>query len=309
MNILISGGTGFIGKKLRNNAMRKGHSVRLIDREDFKNSELLLDKVQWSSMIINLAGATISKRWTEAYKKEIYHSRIDTTKAIVEAINKANRKPKLFISVSATNIYTSTKIQTEDDCQLADDFLAQVCADWEKVALRAVKDTRVVVFRLGVVLGRNGGIVSKLSPSFKYGFGAKIGSGEQIMSWVHIDDVVNAFFYAVKNQSMSGVFNLTAPTPVSNRDFTLALAKAMHRKAWLTIPSFMLKWFKGEQSAILLEERYVLPKRLMEADFNFRNDTIQAAFKQIFRKREPVDKTKKVAAEPQATEAPNSVPE
>jgi NAD dependent epimerase/dehydratase family enzyme len=108
---------------------------------------------------------------------------------------------------------------------------------------------------------------------------------------------------------MSGVFNLTAPTPVSNRDFTLALAKAMHRKAWLTIPPFMLKWLKGEQSTILLEERYVLPKRLMEADFNFRNDTIQAAFKQIFRKREPVDKTKKVTAESQATDAPKTVPE
>jgi len=309
MNILISGGTGFIGKKLRNNAMRKGHTVRLINREDFQNSELLLDKVQWSSMIVNLAGATISKRWTEAYKKEIYHSRIDTTKAIVEAIQKANKKPKLFISVSATSIYSSTKIQTEEDCQLADDFLAQVCVDWEKVAQRASKDTRVVIFRLGVVLGRNGGIVKQLTPLFKFGLGAKMDSGEQMMSWVHIDDVVNAFFYAVKNQSMSGIYNLTAPTPVSNRDFTLALAKAMHRKAWLTIPGFMLKWFKGEQSSIIIEEKYALPKRLMEADFNFRNDTVQAAFKQIFRKRERVEKTASAHPEPNAPAPPKSVPE
>jgi uncharacterized protein len=309
MNILISGGTGFIGKKLRNNAMRKGHTVRLINREDFQNSELLLDKVQWSSMIVNLAGATISKRWTEAYKKEIYHSRIDTTKAIVEAIQKANKKPKLFISVSATSIYSSTKIQTEEDCQLADDFLAQVCVDWEKVAQRAAKDTRVVIFRLGVVLGRNGGIVKQLTPLFKFGLGAKMDSGEQMMSWVHIDDVVNAFFYAVKNQSMSGIYNLTAPTPVSNRDFTLALAKAMHRKAWLTIPGFMLKWFKGEQSSIIIEEKYALPKRLMEADFNFRNDTVQAAFKQIFRKRERVEKTASAHPDPNAPAPPKSVPE
>lgn len=291
MNILISGGTGFIGKKLRNNAMRKGHTVRLINREDVQNSDLLLDKVQWASMIVNLAGASISKKWTEAYKKEIYHSRIDTTKAIVEAIQKANRKPKLFISASATGIYSSTKIQTEDDGVLADDFLAQVCLDWEKVALRAEKDTRVVIYRMGVVLGKNGGIVKQLSSLFKFGLGAKIGSGEQIMSWVHLDDVVNAFFFAVKNHNMSGVYNLTSPTPVSNRDFTLALAKAMHRKAWLTVPAGILKLFKGEQSSIMLDEKYVLPKRLLEVDFNFRNDTIQAAFKQIFRKREPINKT------------------
>lgn len=290
MNILISGGTGFIGKKLRNNAMRKGHTVRLIYRDDYQNNELLLDKVQWSSIIVNLTGSSISKRWTESYKKEIYHSRIDTTKAISEAIQKANRKPRLFISVSATGIYSSTKIQTEDDCQLSDDFLAQVCIDWEKVALRAASDTRVVIYRLGVVLGKNGGMLKQLTSFFKLGLGAKIGSGEQMMSWVHIDDVVNAFFYTAKNQNMSGVYNLTSPTPVSNRDFTLALAKALHRKAWLTIPAFMLKLFKGEQSSILLEEKYVLPKRLLEADFNFRNDTIQATFKQIYRKREHVQK-------------------
>jgi len=286
MNILISGGTGFIGKKLRNNAIRKGHTVRLINRDDFKDSKLLSDKVQWATIIVNLAGASLSKKWTESYKKEIYHSRIDTTKAIVESIKKVDKKPKLLISMSATGIYTNTKIQTEDDCILSDDFLAQVCIDWEKVALRASNDTRVVIFRLGVVLGKNGGIIGQLKPIFKMGLGAKMGSGEQIMSWVHIDDVINAFFYALKNQQMSGVYNLTSPTPLSNRDFTFALAKAMHRKAWFVIPAFLLKWVKGEQADLILNEKYVLPKRLLEADFNFRNDTIQSALKQIFRKRD-----------------------
>ncbi len=285
MNILISGGTGFIGKKLRNNAIRKGHNIRLVTREDIVSKELLSEKIQWATIVVNLAGASISKRWTEACKKEIYHSRIDTTMAIVEAIKASNRKPKLFISVSATGIYTSNKIQTEDDCEISDDFLAQTCIDWEKVALRAVDDTRVVVFRLGVVLGKHGGMVKSLSSLFKIGLGATIGSGEQMMSWIHVDDVVNAFFYAIKNQTLSGTYNLVSPTPISNRDFTKAFAKSVKRPAFLKVPAFMIKLLKGEQSSIILDEKYVLPKRLLEADFNFRNDTIQTAFKQIFRKK------------------------
>ena len=287
MNILISGGSGFVGKKLRNNAMRKGHTVRLIAREDYSNKTLLLEKIQWSSVIINLAGATVSKRWTSSYKKEIYNSRINSTKAIVETIQQSENKPKLFISVSANGVYSSSKIQTEDDFTEADDFLAQVCADWERVALRAANDTRVVIFRLSVVLGRNGGMVKQLTTLFKLGLGAKLGSGEQMMSWVHIDDVINAFLFAIKNKQMEGIYNLTSPAPISNREFTQAFAKAVHRKAWLTIPAFVLKLVFGEQSKLFLEEKYIIPKRLLEVDFNFRNDTIQTAFKQIFRKREP----------------------
>lgn len=287
MNILISGGTGFIGKKLRNNATRKGHAIRLITREDVGNKELLSEKIQWATVVVNLAGASISKRWTSAHKNEIYHSRIDVTKAIAESIKEAKRKPKLLISISATGIYASSKIQTEDDALYAEDFLAQVCTDWEKVALRASDHTRVVVFRLGVVLGKHGGLVKKLSPFFNLGLGAKFGSGQQIISWVHIDDVVNAFFYSIKNQSLSGVYNLVAPTPVSNNEFANVFAKAMHRKAILKVPAFALKLFMGEQASMLLDEKYVLPKRLLEADFNFRNDTIQTAFKQIFRKKTP----------------------
>ncbi len=285
MNILISGGTGFIGKKLRNNATRKGHIIRLITREDVNNKELLLEKIQWSTVVVNLAGASISKRWSESYKKEIYSSRIDTTKAISESIKDAQKKPKLFISVSAVGIYSSSKIQSEDDLQIGSDFLAQVCSDWEKVAHRASDDTRVVIYRLGVVLGKHGGIVKSLTSLFKYGLGASLGSGQQMMSWVHVDDVVNAFFYAIKNQSLSGVYNLVAPTPVSNKEFTSAFAKALNRKAFLRVPSFVIRLMKGEQASFILDEKYVLPKRLLEADFNFRNDTIQTAFKQIFRKK------------------------
>jgi hypothetical protein len=288
MNILIAGGSGFVGKKLRNNAIRKGHTIRLIAREDYLNKDSLNDKIQWSTVIINLAGVSISKRWTKSNKTEIYKSRINTTKAIVEGIQAAQRKPKLLISVSAIGIYSNSKIQTEDDNLEADDFLAQVCKDWEIVAQRASNDTRVVIFRMGVILGRNGGIVKQLSTLFKLGLGAKLGSGEQMMSWVHIDDVVNAFLYALKNQQMAGIYNLTAPIPVSNSEFTKAFAKAMHRKAWFTIPAFVLRIIYGEQASMFLDEKYVLPKRLLEADFNFRNDTIQAAFKQIFRKKEPI---------------------
>lgn len=288
MNILISGGTGFIGKKLRNNAIRKGHMIRLISREDYGNKELLLEKIQWATVVVNLAGAPISKRWTESYKKEIYHSRIDSTKAISESIKEAQKKPKLFISVSAIGIYASSKIQSEDDTQIGTDFLAQVCSDWEKVALRASNDTRVVVYRLGVVLGKHGGIIKNLTSLFKLGLGASLGSGQQMMSWVHVDDVVNAFFYAIKNKSLSGVYNLVAPTPVSNKEFTSAFAKALHRVAFLRIPTFAVKILKGEQASLILDEKYIIPKRLLEADFNFRNDTIQTAFKQIFRKKAKV---------------------
>ncbi len=285
MNILISGGTGFIGKKLRNNATRKGHNIRLITREDIDNKELLIEKTEWATVIINLAGAPIDKRWTEKYKKEIYFSRINTTKEIVDAIKESKRKPKLLISVSAVGIYNSNKIHTEDDFEFSNDYLAQVCADWEKVALRCAEDTRVVIFRLGIVLGKHGGIMKSLTPFFKAGLGATMGSGEQIMSWVHVDDVVNAFFYAIKNQTLTGIFNLVSPNPISNRDFTKHFAKAVHRWAIFKIPPFIIKMLKGEQASLLLEEKYAIPKRLLEANFNFRNETVQTAFKQIFRKK------------------------
>ncbi|MDD2346057.1 MAG: TIGR01777 family oxidoreductase [Bacteroidales bacterium] len=289
MKFLISGGSGFIGKSLTGILRKKHHHVKHITRADFNNSQSQIESLtEWADIVINLAGASISKKWTKAYKNELYESRISITQKIVEAINKNTLKPKLFISVSAVGFYNNSQVFDEEHNLPAGNFLGDLCSDWETVAMRAVKDTRVVVFRLGIVLGRRGGIVKRLRPLFKLGLGASIGSGEQPMSWVHISDVLNAIQYAVKNEELKGIYNLCTPNYLTNKEFSKAFAKGLNKPLLFKIPSFILKWMLGEGSEVILEGQRVLPTRLLEAGFNFRFIKIEESFQEIFRKLKKV---------------------
>lgn len=284
MKFLIAGGSGFIGKSLTGILKKKHHQVKHITRADYEAPQNQLENlVSWSDVVVNLAGANISKKWTDSYKKEIYDSRILLTKKIVDAINTSS-KPKLLISTSAVGFYDDAKIYDEEHDLPAGNFLGDLCSDWETIAMRASKDTRVVVFRLGVVLGRRGGIIKKLRPMFNMGLGATMGSGEQSMSWVHISDVLNAIQYSVKNEDMKGIYNLCTPNHVTNKEFSSIFAKVMKKPLLLKIPSFLIKIMFGEGSDVVLKGQKVLPSRLLLDGFNFRFVNLDDAFKEIFRR-------------------------
>ncbi len=291
MKFLISGGSGFIGKSLTGILKKKHHQVKHITRADFKESPSHIETLtEWADVVVNLAGASISKKWTKAYKEEMYESRIVLTKKIVEAIKSNSAKPKLFISVSAVGFYDNSQVFDEEHDLPAGNYLGDLCSDWETIAMRASKETRVVVFRLGVVLGRRGGVVKKLRSLFNLGLGAAMGSGQQDMSWVHISDVLNAMQYAVKNEQMKGIYNLCTPNHISNQEFAEAFAKGLKKPLFLKIPAFVLKLVLGEGSTVVLEGQRVMPNRLLQDGFNFRFVKIQDAFEEIFRKKKSITK-------------------
>lgn len=282
MKFLITGGNGFVGKALGRILVKKNHQLYLLTRDEIaKGSLFLTEKAEWADVIINLAGANISQRWSKSYKEEMYKSRIETTKSLVDAISNAKIKPSLLISVSAVGFYDNEQVYDEEHFLPTGNFLSDLCSDWETMAMRASKQTRVVVFRLGVVLGRKGGMINKLFPFYKAGLGMIIGSGKQPMSWVHISDVLNAFQFTMKNKNMNGIYNLCSPIHVCQKDFSKEFAHFLKRPLFLKIPSFVFKIMLGEGSIVVLEGQRVKPNRLLKEGFNFRYLDIQSAFNEI----------------------------
>ncbi len=292
MNFLITGGNGFVGSALEKILRKKNHLLQLLTREEVqKGSTFILEKVEWADVIINLAGANISQRWSKNNKKIMYDSRIETTKCLVEAISMAKNKPSLLVSASAVGFYNNEQEFDEEHFLPTNNFLGDLCSDWETMAMRASKYSRVVVFRFGVVLGRKGGIIKKLLPLFKSGFGATMGSGKQPMSWIHISDLLNAMQFAMKNKNMNGIYNLCSPNYVTQKEFSRNFANALKRPLFLKVPSFILKLMLGEGSIVVLEGQRVKPSRLLSEGFNFRYLDIQSAFNEIFKNQKiPLEK-------------------
>ncbi len=271
--IAICGVSGFVGTYLQDYFYERDIEVIVIKREELSQANLLKEKVAKANVIINLSGANIIQRWSKEHKKRIYHSRIDTTRALVKAIN-ATKKEQLFISSSAIGIYENDITCDEEDYIYGDTFLAHVCKDWEKEATKVNK--RLAIFRLGVVLG-DGGALKKMLLPFKLGLGGKIGSGEQPFSYIHIEDLARAYEHIIYHDSMSGIFNLTTPQVSTNREFTKYLAKKLHRLAFIPLPVFILKLIFTEGSQVLIDGQKVMPKRLLESGFVFRYGSIEAA--------------------------------
>ncbi len=286
MKIAMSGATGFIGGNLIKLFNEKGWIVEPLLAEDFKGrEETLARKLQDSEVVINLAGAPIVAKWTEEYKKILYSSRIDTTNKIVSLLSAQNPKPRLFISTSAVGIYDGSGIYSEDNAVYADDFLGMLASEWEKSAIKAANyGIRTVIFRFGIVLGSNGGMLSQMLPIFKLGLGGTIGDGSQGFSWVHIEDLKRAYLEAIENDKFAGVYNLTAPTPTTNKGLTKALGKALKVPAIFKIPYFALKLKYGEGVIAISGGQKVLPKRLLEAGFKFKYETIEEALKDLLSK-------------------------
>lgn len=270
MRVAMTGASGFVGTALQ----KIFKDVVYIHRND--SEEVILQKLQGVDAVINLAGAPIIKRWDDVYKKVLISSRVDTSRTLVNAINKSDVKH--LVSTSAIGIYPDDKPCDETCQERADDFLGELAQKWEEVALTCEKPTTIL--RFGVVLGKDGGALKQMLTPFRLGVGGVIGDGKAIMSWITIDDLVNIHKF-VLDRGLAGVFNATAPNPVSNRVLTKALGKALHRPTVLPIPEFALKIMYGEAAGVLTGSKEVYPKALLDAGYEFLQPDIESAFKAV----------------------------
>lgn len=275
--IAITGASGFVGKNLRDFFEKQGFSVVAISRGFLNEKEKLQEIISACDIVINLAGANIINRWSEPYKRLLYASRIDTTKSIVEAINSVNKKPKLLISTSAVGIYDNIGSHDEQG-NYSNDFLSNLCQDWEAEANKA--DTKVAIFRFGIVLGRDGGALHNMMTPFKLGLGGRIGSGNQAFSYIHIEDLINAYEFII-DKEFEGVFNLTAPKPTTNLGLTKALGKALRRPTLFPVPQFVLKLLFSEGAKVLTDGQEVLPKKLLDLGFEFKYRDIEETIENL----------------------------
>jgi uncharacterized protein (TIGR01777 family) len=300
MKIFMTGGTGFVGTTLIQRLTQKRHQVSVLTRSISGKRPLpqgafyvegdptaqgpWQEKVSAHDVIINLAGASIFKRWTDSTKTAILESRVRTTNHLVEALAGRKGRETLFLSTSAVGYYGfhGSEALNEEDFS-GDGFLAEVSREWESAALKAEEyDARVILFRSGVVLGRHGGALKLMAVLFKWYLGSPLGSGEQYFSWIHEEDLARIYEYVIEQKGISGPINCTAPTPVRNRDMTTALAKAMEKPAFMpAVPGFLVKLVMGEFASVFLKGQNVLPKRLLDMGFRFRFTEIGEAFQDL----------------------------
>jgi uncharacterized protein (TIGR01777 family) len=299
MKILMTGGTGFVGKQLTSRFIQEGNEVTLLTRSLKESGQppkgvsyLQGDPTQkgpWQEaipgqdVIINLAGASIFSKWSDDYKKRIRDSRVFTTRNIIEAIpSKSEREISLF-STSAVGYYGFHGEEELDEASPpGNDFLARLAIEWEAEALKArEKGVRVVITRFGIVLGEKGGALGQMIPLFKKFIGGPIGSGRQWFSWVHIKDLAEAFVFLIKHPEIRGPVNVCSPNPVKNKDLAKALGRALHRPSFLPAPGFMIKLVLGEFGSVILEGQRVLPRRLLKEGFTFQYPDIDKALQSI----------------------------
>ena len=267
MKVAITGASGFVASHLKEQ-FQDFVEIKRGDSEDE-----ILAKLKDVDVVFNLAGAPIIKRWSESYKKVLLSSRVETTKKLVRAVNAS--KVKHFISASAVGAYPDNGLYDESYTEYANDFLGKLTKEWEAEANKCSKPTAII--RFGIILGKDGGALSQMLTHFKMGVGGTIGDGKMVMSWIAIDDLVGMYAYIVKHK-LTGVFNATAPNPVTNYEFTKALGKALHRFTIFPIPLFVLKIIFGEGASVLTGSKEIYPKAIMDAGFEFECQTIDKAF-------------------------------
>lgn len=283
MIIAVSGVNGYIARNLISELEADHHTIVPIKRRMLYNTEKLPTLLADADVVINLAGAPILQRWTVASKDEILKSRVETTRNIVDAINSLpdNRKPRTFISASAIGIYAPGVMHADSSKLYANDFVGEVVRKWEKASERLSPKVRRVIFRIGLVLGKEAQTIKKLLPLFKAGLGGKVGSGKQPFPFVHIFDVVNALVWGIQHTQARGIYNLAAPDNIDNKTFTRALARTLHRPAMFTVPEVALKLIYGEASSLLLISPQVKPERLLNEGFVFLFPDIKTCLAEI----------------------------
>ena len=297
MDILITGGTGFVGTQLAHVCLESGHGVIVLgSRHRYKGPVhpnlryVAADTTRpgnWQEsipsvdLIFNLAGRNIFQRWTSRYKQEIRNSRIMTTRNVVDALPAGSQK--VLISASAVGYYGSCEdAELNEDSPPGNGFLAALARDWESEAGKgAAKGARVVIVRFGIVLGRDGGALAKMIPAFRSFVGGPLGNGRQWFPWVHIQDLLRALQFLAARSDLEGPFNICAPHPVTNAQMAAALGKALGRPARMSVPAFMLRMMMGELGDVLLSSQRTFPSRLQEAGFEFDFQQIEAALRDL----------------------------
>ncbi|BAQ66806.1 TIGR01777 family oxidoreductase [Geminocystis sp. NIES-3709] len=305
MKIVITGATGFVGTKLVEKLAPENQIIiltRHLDKVKSIFSPAILPNLEfvhytpkqlgdWQSKIdgcdavINLAGAPIAERWNDSYKQEILESRQLGTRTIVQAIDQCNQKPKVLINASAIGFYGTSETETYTEISPSGkDFLAQVCQAWEAEAEKVKeKGVRLVIFRLGIVLG-NGGALAKMIPPFKIFAGGPIGAGKQWFSWIYREDIVDMIIQALKDSNLNGTFNATTPYPVTMNQLCETLGDVLNRPSWLPVPGFALELLLGDGAKVVLEGQKVLPQKTTEVmNYNFRFSSIKPALEHIIK--------------------------
>jgi len=300
MNITVTGASGFIGNHLIHELLDAGHSIHALGRKRNASLPQAVRFSEWRSAeseppsealatadaIVYLAGESVAQRWTPDVKQRIRGSRVDGTQNLVNALAKQSRRPQVLVCASAIGYYGSRgdEVLTETSAP-GSDFLAQVVIDWEQAARQAeALGIRVVPLRFGVVLGKGGGALAKMLPPFRLGLGGRLASGQQWMSWIHVDDVIAMIRFSLDNSAARGPMNATSPHPVRNAEFTEQLAAALHRPAIFPVPKFALKTLVGEMAEVILASQRVLPETAQSAGFQFQYPELRPALVRLLSK-------------------------
>ena len=303
MRLLLLGCTGFVGKELVPTLIKEGHQICIISRKNINRLKIdigldkfkflkidLSNQQSWSNDnlinnlkeadgIINLIGEPIAdKKWTISQKRKIESSRIDSTKFLMETLNKFRINPKVIINGSAIGYYgTSLTEEFNENSNSGKDFLANLCKRWEQVAANKPFFSRLVILRIGIVLEAEGGALGKMLPVFKIGLGGPIGDGKQWMSWIHRSDLCGLIINALVDKKFSGVFNAVAPQPVLMKDFSKTLGKCLNRPNLLPVPGNVLKLLLGEGAKLVLEGQKVISIKLREKNYKFKYPLLEKA--------------------------------
>lgn len=298
MKVLITGGTGAIGKEISQQLIANGHQVVFLSR-DPKANKLGIPEFKWDvnkgemdasalegiHSIINLAGAPINGKWTPQYKSEILRSRVDSTRLLFQTVRKEGIKLQSFISASAVGYYSSDYLKefTEED-KAGNDFLSTICSKWEHEAKQfKLLDTRTTILRIGIVLSQTGALAEIAKP-VRLGVGSPLGNGKQWMPWIHIRDVASMFVKAVENENLTGVYNATGPYSVTNAELTKACAKVLNKPLFMpNVPSFALKLLLGEMASIVLASTKVSSEKIQNAGFEYQFPKLENALTDILK--------------------------
>jgi len=296
MKCVISGGTGFIGRRIVERLLRDQHYVGVWSRQPGREKRAAVASFSWDPMqgeppaesintmdaVIHLAGEPVAQRWNAEVKRRIFDSRVLGTRALVDAISRVRHKPKVLVCASAIGYYgdRGDEVLTESSTP-GTGFLADVCHGWEKEADRATEfGLRVIKLRIGFVLGMGGGALAQMVPAFRAFVGGRLGSGKQWMPWIHVNDVAEMFVHVVEND-IAGVWNAASPNPVTNAAFTREMGKALHRPTVFPVPPFALKLAFGELGQHMLDSSRVIPEAAMKAVFPFRYPELAAALRDL----------------------------
>ncbi len=297
MNVTVTGGTGFIGRKLVDRLLADRHNVHIVGRTpktgvhpnirfslwDADAGEPPAESIEGADAVIHLAGEPVAQRWTPETKRRIRTSRVDGTGRLVEALSRLSQRPSVLVSASAIGYYGSRgDEELNEQSAPGQGFLPDVCREWEEASDQAASlGMRVAKLRIGVVLGQRGGALAQMLTPFRIGLGGKIGTGEQWMSWIHVDDVVKLARFAIDQPKIEGPVNATAPKPVRNSDFTRTLARVLRRPAIFPVPERALRVLFGEMSQILVSSQRIHPAAAEQAGFQFEFPDLGPALKNL----------------------------